>query len=408
MSAAKRLIFVNRYFFPDVSATSQLLTDLAVAVGNEGFDVHMICSRLRYDDPAAALPKSDRVGAVQIHRIWSTRFGRAGLLGRLVDYKSFYVCSVLAALRLTRANDLLIALTDPPMLSVGLAWVARQRGAKVINWLQDLFPEVAIALKVAPLPTWLTHLLLRIRNDSLHAATMNVVLGQRMRERVLALGVAPERITVIENWADGEAIRPMATSASVLRASLPPGTSFVVQYSGNLGRAHEYQTILGAAQALSDEVGLLFLMIGGGANMVRLQDEAARLGLRNLLFLPYCARESLRDALAAGDIHLSCLLPEMEGMIVPSKFYGILAAGRMLIVIGDPQGEQARTLREHWCGEAVACGDSAGLARLLRALRSDPRRCEQAGARARTLFDSRYAFPIALQKWRALLRPGAW
>lgn len=401
--SARRLIFVNRYFYPDLSATSQLLTDLAAALAKDGFDVHVICSRLRYDDPAAALPTSDRIGAVQVHRCWSTRFGRAGLLGRLVDYKSFYVCSIMAALRLTRTDDVLVALTDPPMLSVGLAWVARRRRAALINWLQDLFPEVAMALGAAPLPGWLERLLLRLRNESLRVARMNVVLGERMRQRVLELGVAPEQITVIENWADGEAIRPMAASESALRAGLPPETSFVVQYSGNLGRAHEYQTILGAAQILAGEPGWLFLMVGGGANMVRLQAEAARLALTNMLFLPYRPREQLADSLAAGDVHLSCLLPEMEGLIVPSKFYGILAAGRPVIVIGDREGEQARIVREEGCGEASAGGDPIALAQLLRVLRNDQQRCERAGARARAVFESRYALPIPLQQWRAIL-----
>jgi len=403
--SARRLIFVNRYFYPDLSATSQLLTDLAAALANDGFDVHIICSRLRYDDAHAALPKSDRVGAVQVHRCWSTRFGRAGLFGRLLDYKSFYVSSVLTALRLSRPGDILIALTDPPMLSVGLAWVARRRGAALVNWLQDLFPEVAIALKVTRLPGWLQGLLLRLRNDSLQAAAMNVVLGERMRERLQALGIPAERITVIENWADGDAIRPMEASESKLRASLPVGTEFVVQYSGNLGRAHEYQTILGAAQILATEPGWLFLMVGGGANMVRLQAEARQLALPNMLFLPYRPREELADSLAAADVHLSCLLPEMEGLIVPSKFYGILAAGRPVIVIGDREGEQARVVREEGCGEANAGGDPIALAQILRVLRSDQQRCERAGARARAVFESRYALPIPLQQWRALLQP---
>ena len=403
--SARRLIFVNRYFYPDLSATSQLLTDLAAALANDGFDVHIICSRLRYDDAHAALPKSDRVGAVQVHRCWSTRFGRAGLFGRLLDYKSFYVSSVLTALRLSRPGDILIALTDPPMLSVGLAWVARRRGAALVNWLQDLFPEVAIALKVTRLPGWLQGLLLRLRNDSLQAAAMNVVLGERMRERVQALGIPAERITVIENWADGDAIRPMEAGESKLRAGLPAGTEFVVQYSGNLGRAHEYQTILGAAQILATEPGWLFLMVGGGANMVRLQAEARQLALPNMLFLPYRPREELADSLAAADVHLSCLLPEMEGLIVPSKFYGILAAGRPVIVIGDREGEQARVVREEGCGEANAGGDPIALAQILRVLRSDQQRCERAGARARAVFESRYALPIPLQQWRALLQP---
>jgi glycosyltransferase involved in cell wall biosynthesis len=404
MSPQRRLIFVNRYFHPDLSATSQLLSDLAAALAEDGFDVHVICSRQRYDDARAALPKSDRIGAVQVHRCWSTRFGRAGLTGRLLDYKSFYTSAVLAALRLTRPGDILIALTDPPMLSVGLAWVARRRGAKLINWLQDLFPEVAIALKVTRLPAWLQRLLLRLRNDSLRAAAMNVVLGERMRERVQALGIAPERITVIENWADGEAIRPMEASRSALRASLPPGTEFVVQYSGNLGRAHEYQTILGAAQILCCEPGWQFVMIGGGANMVRLQTEARKLVIPNMLFLPYRPREELADSLAAADVHLSCLLPEMEGLIVPSKFYGILAAGRPVIVIGDREGEQGRLVRDENCGDAVSSGDPVGLSQLLRALRTDPQQCLEQGRRARALFDRRYTPRQALAKWREVFQ----
>ena len=403
MSTQRRVIFVNRYFYPDLSATSQLLTDLAAALANEGFDVHIICSRLRYDDAHAALPKSDRVGAVQVHRCWSTRFGRAGLFGRLLDYKSFYVSSVLTALRLSRPGDILIALTDPPMLSVGLAWVARRRGAALVNWLQDLFPEVAIALKVTRLPGWVQHLLLRLRNDSLQAAAMNVVLGERMRERVQALGIPAERITVIENWADGDAIRPMEASESKLRASLPVGTEFVVQYSGNLGRAHEYQTILGAAQILATEPGWLFLMVGGGANMVRLQAEARQLALPNMRFLPYQPREELADSLAAADVHLSCLLPEMEGLIVPSKFYGILAAGRPVIVIGDREGEQAKLVVAEDCGGTASCGDAQGLARLLRQLRAEPQRSVEAGGRGRTLFEHRFTPAKALGNWSAIL-----
>ena len=401
--SARRLIFVNRYFYPDLSATSQLLTDLAAALANDGFDVHIICSRLRYDDAHAALPKSDRVGAVQVHRCWSTRFGRAGLFGRLLDYKSFYVSSVLTALRLSRPGDILVALTDPPMLSVGLAWVARRRGAALVNWLQDLFPEVAIALKVTRLPGWVQHLLLRLRNDSLQAAAMNVVLGERMRERLQALGIPAERITVIENWADGDAIRPMEASESKLRATLPAGTEFVVQYSGNLGRAHEYQTILGAAQILATEPGWLFLMVGGGANMVRLQAEARQLALPNMRFLPYRPREELADSLAAADVHLSCLLPEMEGLIVPSKFYGILAAGRPVIVIGDREGEQARQVSAEACGRVVGTGDIAALAAELRSMRSDREWTFAAGRRSRKLYERQYSKPTAIQNWIRVL-----
>jgi colanic acid biosynthesis glycosyl transferase WcaI len=401
--ARRRLIFVNRFFFPDLSATSQLLTDLLKALGSTAFEIHVVTSRQCYDDARAGLPAFERVAGVIVHRSWSTRFGRGGLPGRLLDYLSFYVSSVFTTLRLARQGDVLVALTDPPMLSVGIAMVARVRGARLINWLHDLFPEVAIALGTTRLPGWLEHLLLRLRNASLETAAMNVVLGDRMRVRVLALGIARERIAVIENWADGKAIRPLDANRSVLRASLPAGTEFVVQYSGNLGWAHDFQTILGAAQVLSAEPGWLFLMVGGGANMAHLLEEAKRLALGNIMFLPYRVREDLGDSLAAADVHLSSLLPAMEGLIVPSKFYGILAAGRPVIVVGDPQGEQASIVREQACGNAVANGDFSALAELLRGLRADPGRRREAGGRARALFERRYAFPQAAGKWLDLL-----
>jgi colanic acid biosynthesis glycosyl transferase WcaI len=398
-----RLIFVNRYFFPDLSATSQLLTDLAVSIGAGSFEVHVLTSRLRYDDPSVVLTASERIGEIVVHRCWSTRFGRAGLPGRLMDYLSFYLCSMLAALRLTRRNDILVALTDPPMLSVGIGMVTRLRGALMINWLQDIFPEVATTLGALHLPIWLERMLLRARNYSLRVAAMNVVLGEIMRTRVQALGIAAERIAVIENWADGEAIRPLNASASELRASLPPGTEFVVQYSGNLGRAHDFLAILGAAKALSGEPGWLFLIVGGGVNMVRLQADAARLGLGNLLFIPYRAREQLGDSLAAADVHLSSLLPAMEGLIVPSKFYGVLAAGRPLIVIGDPRGELSRIVQAEDCGRAVAAGDGGALAAELRSIRSNPAWMVAAGHRARELFEHQYTLTEAVRRWIATI-----
>jgi glycosyltransferase involved in cell wall biosynthesis len=400
---SRRVVFVNRYFHPDISATSQLLTDLAVDLGAGPFEVHVICSRLLYDHPHAALPRTDRVGPAWVHRCWSTRFGRAGIPGRLLDYLSFYVAAMLAAWRLVRQDDILVALTDPPMLSVGIALVATRRRAVLINWLQDLFPEVAIALQVTRPPHWFVRLLLRLRNDSLRAAGANVVLGERMRERLRLQGIAPESIVVIENWADGEAIQPIEPGASKLRHCLPPGTEFVIEYSGNLGRAHDYQTILGAAQILAAEPGWLFLMVGGGANMIRLQAEARQLSLPNMLFLPYRSREDLADSLAAADVHLSCLLPEMEGLIVPSKFYGILAAGRALIVIGEADSEHARWVVAEACGRVVRTGDMGALATALRTSRADREWVRAAGGRSRRLYERRFSRAAAIQEWIRLI-----
>ncbi len=162
------------------------------------------------------------------------------------------------------------------------------------------------------------------------------MLGARMRDYFVSRRVSSESLHIIENWADGTAIRPRSAAASELRTRLGLQNSFVACYSGNLGRAHEYDTILGAAHALRDRSDFVFLMIGGGAKMDALRRSVAESGLTNFRFERYQPREALADSLSAADVHLTSLLPELEGLIVPSKIYRILAAGRPAIFIGDP------------------------------------------------------------------------
>ena len=146
-------------------------------MADQGREVHIITSRQRYDDPAARLAAVDVVRQVQVHRVWTSRFGRAGLLGRTFDYLSFYLSAGWRAWCLTRRGDLLVSKTDPPLASVLGSWVARRRGARLVNWLQDLFPEVAVALNVRGMAGRVGKFLQRRRNASLHTAAINVAIG---------------------------------------------------------------------------------------------------------------------------------------------------------------------------------------------------------------------------------------
>jgi colanic acid biosynthesis glycosyl transferase WcaI len=396
-----RLIFVNRYFFPDTSATSQMLSDLVEGLAGERFECHVVCSRQLYEDSRERLAVLDHWKAVTVHRCWSTRFGRERLFGRALDYLSFYISATIEMLRRSRRGDVIIAMTDPPLISVFAALIARLRGVVLINWLQDVFPEASTALQInVPAAAWL----LRWRNWSLQVARLNVVLGSHMQQRLLALGVPAERVRIVTNWADGATVTPRPAAESNLRRALGAERHFIVQYSGNLGRAHDFLTLTDAAIGLRHEPEWLFLFIGGGINMKRLQAEAARLKLTNVRFLPYQPREYLGDSLSAADVHLTCLLPEMEGLVVPSKFYGILAAGRPVIVIGDPDGEQARVVRSEGCGTVVRCGDGPGLIEALKTARANPDWRRAAGERARAAFEAHYDIRLGLACWRDALR----
>jgi len=398
-----RLLFVNRFYYPDHSATAQILTDLAEALAARGWEVGVIASRLRYDDATALLPPQDTHAGVTIRRVWSSRFGRAGLVGRAIDYLSFYITAFFAILATARRGDLVIAKTDPPLLSVVASIAVRLRSATLVNWLQDLYPEVAAELGVSVMQGRAGRLLRRLRNASLRRARLNIAIGERMAERIAAEGVPANQIAVMPNWSDETAIRPIARSAVALREEWGFDDAFVVGYSGNLGRAHEFETLLGAARLLIHREDILFLMIGGGHESARLAARVADEGLADRFrFRPYQPRERLSESLGAADLHWLSLRPEMEGLIVPSKFYGIAAAGRPVLAITDLDGEIARIVSREACGLAIAPGDAAGLAAAIEELAGDPPRVAAMGKAARAVIEREFGRADAFARWDKL------
>jgi glycosyltransferase involved in cell wall biosynthesis len=403
MAHSPRIIFVNRYFFPDQSATSRMLTDLAFRLAENGLCVAVVTSRQLYENPRAALPAHEVANGVSIHRVSTAVRGRARLAGRALDYLSFHVAAGLALLKLLRRGDVVVAKTDPPLISIVVSHAARLRGAVLVNWLQDLFPEVASVLTPNLIPKSLESQLAAARNRSLRRAAMNVVLGEGMRDRVVSAGIDPTRVRIVPNWADTNSVVPQPTADSATRQRIGLAGRFVVGYSGNLGRAHEFETLIGAAHLLRSDSRFAFLITGGGAKADAVRTSVQAQGLDSFFFQSYQPAELLSDSLAAADVHFVSLLPALEGLIVPSKLYGIMAAGRPVAFVGDTASDLARLVREQGCGVAVAVGDSEGLAAQLRALRDDPARLESMGARARELALARYTKEHAVSDWLALL-----
>lgn len=365
-------------------------------------EIHVVTSRQRYDDAAAQLPASDLVQGVHVHRVWTSRFGRDWLPGRAVDYLSYYLSVAWCLLRLLEKNNVVVAKTDPPLISIVAAVVSKLRGARQVNWIQDLFPEVAMALNVRGMDGWFGGFLKKWRNSSLRFAKANVVLGERMGECLRSEGVR-DNIVVIPNWADGDAIRPLAHEENALRKAWGLTDRFVVCYSGNMGRVHEFGTILDAAELLKNEQGPVFLFIGGGPRRGQVAEEVTARGLSNVMFQSYQARERLRESLGVADVHVVSLLPSMEGLIVPSKFYGIAAAGRPTLFIGDVNGEVPAVLGAEHCGVALQIGNSAGLRDAIKTLIDDEAGRIAMGERARCVFERQFDKPVALIKWRDLL-----
>lgn len=341
-----------------------------------------------------------------MHRVWTPGFSRQNLFGRALDYLSFYMLAFIAMMRAVGPGDLVVAKTDPPLISIIAAAVARFKHATLINWLQDLFPEVAQALGVRPI-SLLFSPLRAARDWSLRRAALNVVLGYRMRDLVVARGVPSGRVAIVPNWHVGLPPDVDWRDQNPLRAEWGLREKFVVAYSGNLGRAHDSQTLFETMLRLANDENIHFLLIGGGAKYAVLKKEVSRLGLKNVTFKPYQPIERLPDSLGVADVHVVTLLPQLEGLIVPSKFYGIIAAGRPCVFVGEERGELGSIIRETSCGAVVAPGRAEELAEFLGDLAKDPEAAAQLGENARALHKERYDKQVTFERWKTLLRQTA-
>jgi len=395
------VIFVNRFFFPDHSATSQMLSDLAFGLAKQGMKICIVTSRQRYDNPKAQLATEEDIEGVKIKRVATPSFGRGSILGRMFDYLGFYVSATWALMMLADKNVLVVAKTDPPLMSIPAALVCKVRQAHLINWLQDLFPEVAIALGVPATGGMLGKLLKRWRNWSLRQACKNVVIGERMRERLLEEGIPSAKIALIQNWADGSIIKPIPPEKNPLREKWGLEGKFVVGYSGNLGRAHDAAAILSTAKILHSNEEIVFLFIGDGHHLASLRQLSEQLPLRNVLFKPYQPSDSLAFSLSAIDMHFVSLLSELEGLIVPSKIYGILAAGRPFIMLGAEDGELGRLAQKTSFGKVFEGTQADVIAEYI--LKQSRQRNAPLQKKVRRYFEVNHDRSVALNQWRELV-----
>jgi glycosyltransferase involved in cell wall biosynthesis len=291
------------------------------------------------------------------------------------------------------------------MLASAIGGIATRAHAPMIVWLQDVFPEVAQRFGIPGMSGLAARTFIRLRNTSLRNASQIVVIGESMRSIISqSVGREANSINVIHNWADGEAIVPIAHETNRLRAAWAEAGAFVVGYSGNLGRVHEFDTLLGAAQCLSPDTSVRFVIVGTGPRLQEVRLKVTQLGLKNISFHPLQPREELSLSLGVPDVHIAVLRPEFEGLVHPSKIYGIMAAGRPIIFVGDYRGEASKMIQAHDFGYAVECGNAAGLARAIQALKEAPDERRRMGLNARMSFEAHYDMPIALAQWEMLLQ----
>jgi len=350
-----------------------------------------------------SLAKFEVVNGVEIHRIRTTDFGRNWIPGRVIDYLSYFVGMSWKLLKLTNKDDVVVGKTDPPLTSVITSFIAKLKNAKHICWIQDLFPEVVVALNIKIIPKFFIKFLIWIRNLSLKRSSVNVVIGERMKQKLLASGITEDSIRILPNWSDGENVHPVSKHNNSLVSQWNLENKFVVGYSGNMGRVHEFDTLMQAADRLKSIEDIVFIFIGGGPQKDYIQSLKNKLNLSNVLFFPYQDYNQLSESLSLPDVHIISLRPQIEGLCVPSKFYGVMAAGRPVIFIGDQFGEIAQFLKRDGTGSSVAQGDVTNLVQQIKNCYQHTQLIQQLSCNARSAFELRYAKRLVFFKWESLL-----
>lgn len=395
--------FVHQYFFPDLSSVSQVISQIAFSLAEKGEDVSVICSRNRYDRVQGdSLPARERVGGVDIYRCWGPSFGRGTFVSRILDMASFCILSM-CRFMVCRQVDTFVFLTNPPLFPVFGPIIKRIRGGRFVYILMDIYPDILIRAGVIREDSLAARILRRVARVSLSGADTVVVLGEDMRKVAIRSGAIPEKVVTIRNWADPEMIHPVPTPQNRFRGEWGLDGKFVVEYSGNLGVSHSFEDILAVAEELADHDEIRFLFIGGGARYKEVERTVSSKGLGNVVMRPYQDVSDLSHSLSAGDVHYITLRRGFEGLVVPSKAYGIMAAGRPMIYQGDREGEIAQMIAQEEFGIVVAEGDRTALRDGILRLYRDRDMAAGMGMLARRALEEKYSASIGVDEYRKVL-----
>jgi glycosyltransferase involved in cell wall biosynthesis len=389
LTSPARIIVISQFFGPDQSAVGQFLADFADGALEAGHDVRVICGTGGYVSDRATdrgvvqregLGAADRAtgnGSIHVTRVRTATFSQSRLR-KLISYATFYAGALWKALRIQNP-DVVITLTAPP----GLAWIGwlvkRIHGCRHVAWEMDLYPDIAIVLgiHVAGWTSWMLDFPRR-------TADAVIAPGRCMRARLLQHRIPEDRILVVENWADGRRIFPQP---------FPQRKPLRILYSGNLGMAHDVTTIRAVMVHLANLPEFHFSFSGGGAARRELIDFCQERGIGNVSFPGYVRLEDLGACLAECHVGLVTQKRSTLGAVVPSKIYGLMAAGRPVLYIGPAEATPALLIDKFNCGWRFDCDDEAGVSALLMRLLEDPEELHRKGQNGHEAFISGYDKP---------------
>lgn len=411
VSAGPDVVVVCQLFHPELVSTGQTLTELVEELAARGLKAVVIAGQPTVVPGARRVPAVIEHKGITIRRTWSTRLPKTNFAGKLLNLTTYFISASWAVWWHYRRPQLLL-LTNPPYLPL-LGWLVNfLRGQRFGVLLFDIMPEQAELINFIKPGGAVAKLWRRFNGLWYRRAAFTVVLSRDMVEGALknanlpgtsAEAAARAKTHVIHVWSDDRLINPGPKSASTEATRLGVQDRFVVQYSGNHGRFHDIETLLGLALSISPQAGFVFQFIGEGQKKKLVNDKLSDGCFPHLYSAGYVAKELLPDSLAMADLGVVAQLPGQERVCYPSKLLGVMAAGRATLAICPPDCEMARMIREHELGFVVPNDDLAEGRRVLLAAQADPARVLRMGQNAARHLREHFTLAQAAQAYYPLL-----
>jgi glycosyltransferase involved in cell wall biosynthesis len=399
------VLLLCQHFYPEMISTGKLMTELAGALTHRGWRIEVVCAQpsLVLAGENLRVPSDLTYEGIHVKRVGALGSHRT-LLSRAMFAATYSAASLARGLRGSRGARGVVLTTNPPFLGL-VAWLLRKiRALPYVLIVHDVYPEIAVRLGVVRSGSFAERLWERMSRLMLNEAASVVVIGRDMQKLILAK-MRPDRqarVQCIPNWSDELCVSPVPVERNRFARENGLGGRFVVQYSGRMGRTHNLEPLLEAAELLKDEP-MVFQFVGDGAKREELYLNAQSRRLSNVVFLPYQPNERLGELLSAADISVVCLESQFTGLSVPSKTYGVMAAGRPILAFVDPESEIGRTILENDCGMVLPDPTGRAVADALLTLLHDRVRLAQMASRSRAAFLRDYTLDRASERYDACL-----
>lgn len=399
----KKILVIEQHFYPEVAATGQLLLDLCEDLVKAGYQVKVITGNpTELFQKKIKIPRRENYQGIEIVRLKNTALSKYNMTGRVINYLTFHL-SIFFHIIFSKRPDLVLVLSNPPFISFHGLILKVLKKCKVIYNVQDLFPDLAVELgklRNKPFIFVLKVLSKYIIRRMDKVIVVGECMGRKIKEEVLK-DIESDHIVTIHNWADGEKLKVIGKEDNYFKKEWGLEGKFIILYSGNIGYLHEFDTIIFAAEDIQNKgyKDIVFVFIGEGIKKEYIRKKAEEKGLNNILFFPYQPRDRLTYSLGLADVSLVTLEEGFDGMVVPSKIYGILASGRPMIGVVRGESEIVEIVRKGNCGEITKIGDYQALTDSIMGYYKDRKKCREDGLNGREYFEKNFDRKIATEKY---------